>query len=94
MINERWHVCFARRDLPDRPVFQEHIEDWEEWLDGAGIIEGTPFLLSPSFEYDVELNSFFLSEDMQGRPQNTLDAYVRDLAGFFTFLWVARGRRG
>jgi hypothetical protein len=91
MIWERWHVCFTRRDLPGGARVQEWLEDWEDWLDRADIVEGTPFLLSPVFDYDVGLNEFFLSAQMQGRPQNTLDAYARDLAGFFTFLWTARG---
>jgi site-specific recombinase XerD len=90
--NERWYVCFTRRELPDRLEFREWLADWGNWLDAQDIAEDTPFLLSPTFDYDVGLNAFFLSPKMQGAAQNTLDAYARDMAGFFTFLWTARDR--
>jgi hypothetical protein len=50
----------------------------------------TPFLLSPTFDYDVELNSFFLSGDMLSRAWNTQDGYARDLKAFLNFLWHNR----
>jgi site-specific recombinase XerD len=81
-------------DMPSAGPFAEWLEGWQEWVDREDIVEGTPFLLSPEFEYDVEMNDFFRSSLMEGRPQNTLDAYVRDMAGFFTFLWTARGGKG
>ncbi|MCK9873922.1 site-specific integrase [Nocardiopsis dassonvillei] len=57
-------------------------------------MEDTPYLLAPDFSYDTELNTYFTSGPLHGRPKNTLDAYARDMAGFFTFLWQARGRKG
>lgn len=94
MINDHWRVCFTRRDLPDGAKFGEWLEDWDDWLDQADIVEDTPYLLSPTFEYDVELNTYFHSPLMQGKPWNTLAAHARDMAGFFTFLWTARDQRG
>jgi site-specific recombinase XerD len=51
------------------------------------------FLLSPTFEYDIELNAFFLSAGMQGAAKNTRNGYAGDLAAFLTFLWTSRGQR-
>lgn len=87
-------MCFTRRESPKTDAFTQWREDWEDWFEQSGIVEGTPYLLAPDFDYDVELNSFFSSGHMHGRPQNTLNAYARDMAGFFTFLWQARGRKG
>ena len=89
-----WVPCFTMNDMPSAGPFAEWLEGWQEWVDREDIVEGTPYLLSPEFEYDVELNAFFRSSLMEGRPQNTLEAYVRDMAGFFTFLWTARGGKG
>jgi site-specific recombinase XerD len=94
MIEGRWRVGFTRRDLPSGSAFGEWLDDWDGWLDRADVVEDTPYLLSPMFDYDVELNSFFVSAQMRGKPWNTLAAYARDMAGFFTFLWAARGQRG
>ncbi|MEU7823028.1 site-specific integrase [Catellatospora sp. NPDC049133] len=62
-------------------------------MDRANIAEGTPFLLSPRFEYDVELNGFFKGLRMSAAPRTTRAGYACDLARFLTFLWVARGGR-
>jgi integrase len=61
------------------------------WLDSAVIPEGMPFLLSPSYEYDVTLNSFFRRPQMVAAPQNTRTGYARDIAKFLNFLWSSRG---
>lgn len=53
----------------------------------------TPFLLSPSLEYDVLLNGFFQSVGMVASAWNTQAGYARDLAAFLTFLWSAREGR-
>jgi site-specific recombinase XerD len=94
VIEQRWRVCFTQRDLSETDAFTQWGRDWEDWFERSGIVEGTPYLLAPDFDYDVELNTFFTSGPLHGRPQNTLDAYARDMAGFFTFLWQARGRKG
>ncbi len=54
------------------------------------ILEGTPFLVSPSLEYDVELNRFFHRPTLLGAPWNTQAAYARDIAQFLNFLWASR----
>jgi hypothetical protein len=59
---------------------------------GGAIPARTRFLLSPKFDYDVELNSFFLSGDMLCRAWNTQDGYARDLKAFLNFLWHNRNR--
>ena len=66
--------------------------DWVEWREAAAIPPKTPFLLSPNFDYDVALNSFFLSGDMLCRAWNTQDGYARDLKAFLNFLWHNRNR--
>lgn len=57
-------MCFTQRDLPSPatpPPFGDIVpDDVTGFLDGMGIPDGTPFLLSPRFEYDVALNSYFL----------------------------------
>ena len=58
-----------------------------------GTPPGTPFLLSPGLEYDVELNAFFRSVEMLASAWNTQAGYARDLAAFLSFLGSARGGR-
>lgn len=65
-----------------------------EWMREAGLEPGTPFLISPQFEYDVVLNRFFQSPGMRMHAVNTQFGYARDLAAFLTFLWAARRQRG
>ncbi|QYG10876.1 site-specific integrase [Microbacterium sp. PAMC22086] len=55
---------------------------------------GTPYLLSPSFEYDLELNTFFHSADMLGSSMSTRVGYAGDLVAFFNFLHTNRGAKG
>ncbi|WJM17161.1 site-specific integrase [Microbacterium arborescens] len=52
---------------------------------------GTPFLLSPSFAYDRELNEFFYSADMLSTRMSTRVGYAGDLVMFFNFLYRGRG---
>jgi integrase len=66
--------------------------DWAEWREAATIPARTPFLLSPNFDYDVALNSYFLSGDMLCLAWNTQDGYARDLKAFLNFLWHNRNR--
>jgi hypothetical protein len=56
-------------------------------LDGEGIEDGVPFLISPDGHYDVDLNAYFL---LHPAPENTLAATAYDLASFLTFLWHHR----
>lgn len=64
--------------------------DWSQWRQQAAIPERTPFLISPTFEFDVDLNGFFLSGEMLGRARNTQDGYARDVRAFLNFLWCNR----
>ena len=74
-------------------AFVEDLPDWREgWLADEGIAPGTPFLLSPVFEYDVDLNAYFTEELATCAPK-TQEASARDLAAFLTFLWRSRGGR-
>ena len=57
------------------------------WLDGEGIEDGVPFLISPDGHYDVDLNAYFL---LHPAPENTVAATAYDLASFLTFLWHHR----
>lgn len=60
---------------------------WAEWLAGEEVLPGTPFLVSPMFEYDVALNEFFRSTRMLCAARNTQMGYARDVAAFLNFLW-------
>ncbi|WP_136031802.1 MULTISPECIES: tyrosine-type recombinase/integrase [unclassified Microbacterium] len=52
---------------------------------------GTPYLVSPDFEYDAELNDFFHSANMLGSRMSTRVGYASNLAAFLNFLHVNRG---
>jgi hypothetical protein len=90
VIETGWRVYFTRRDLSlpvsPLPFLRELPEDLDGWLDAVVIPEGLPFLLSPSFEYDVVLNSFFHRPRLVAAPQNTRTGYARDIAQFLNFL--------
>lgn len=53
---------FTSRDLPESVEPAGYLRlppaEWERWLDDLGIPDGTPYLLSPTFAYDVHLNSY------------------------------------
>jgi site-specific recombinase XerD len=63
------------------------------FLDEAGVPDGLPFLLSPRFEYDTALNSYFHRPVLLDAPWNTNANRARALAGFLTFLERSRGSR-
>jgi hypothetical protein len=91
-------VHYTSRELPqldELPWFLRNAPgDPELWLDEAGIPDGVPYLLSPRFEYDIELNAYWLRAELIEAPLNSNANRARALAGFFTFLWCARGRKG
>lgn len=66
-------------------------KDWSGWRTDAGIPVGTPILIGPTFEYDVQLNAFFYSVDMLNARLSTRVGYARDLKGFLNFLVIGRG---
>lgn len=92
-----WRVVLTRVELPaatsSTPFADGLVVDRAEWLRRYRLADGTPFLLSPTFEFDVDLNDFFRSSPMAHRSMLTQQGYARDLAAFLSFLWVARGRR-
>ncbi|QTI90627.1 site-specific integrase [Streptomyces sp. AgN23] len=51
-------------------------------------------MLSPRWEYDVVLNSYFQRPQLVGAPWNSNANRARALAGFLTFVYRARGGRG
>ena len=63
-----WRVHYVPVELPvlhsPLPFVAELPGDWDRWLVEDGIPERTPFLMLPTFEYDVELNAFFRSAGM------------------------------
>ncbi|MBU3063164.1 site-specific integrase [Nocardia sp. NEAU-G5] len=93
----RWHVRFTPAELPyprnPLPFVSSLPTGWVDWLRQAELVPGTPFLLSPRWEYDLDLNRFFQSAEMVGAAWNTQVGYARDVAAFLTFLWSARERR-
>ena len=58
-----WTVHYTSRDVARPaevlPWLRDLPEDLTPWLDEAGLPDGLPFLLSPRYEYDVVLNSYF-----------------------------------
>lgn len=58
-----WSVHYSSRDPPQADLRPWHLRvppaEWELWLDDLGIPDGTPYLLSPRFVYDTDLNSYF-----------------------------------
>jgi Phage integrase, N-terminal SAM-like domain len=97
VIKVGWRVHYVAAELPvpmaPLPFVAELPDDWERWLAEDDTPVGTPFLVSPSFAYDVELNAFFRSAEMVGSAWNTQAGYARDVAAFLTFLWASRGGR-
>ena len=98
MVPSRWQVQLTPARLPSPGKPRSFVDDppageWGEWLVDAGLRPGTPYLLSPDYVYDVELNEFFQDVRMLGSAPNTQVGYARDIAGFLTFLWSSRGKR-
>ena len=95
MINTGWRVHYVPAELPaprsPLPFVAELPGGWDRWLAEDDTPERTPFLISPTFEYDIELNAFFRSAGMIGDAWNTQAGYARDVAAFLTFLCTARG---
>jgi len=92
-----WTVHFASREVaePDgaRRWLRGAAVEVVSWLDVAGIPDGLPFLLSPRFEYDAALNSYFRRPALIGAPVNSNASRARALAGFLNFLYKSRGGR-
>ena len=63
-----WHLYETRNGDDDQPATEQPVasrtQSHAEALAAHLIPIGTPYLLSPSFEYDVWLNEFFYSVEM------------------------------
>lgn len=85
MIVSGWRVALTPEEFSDPGslvvLAGRSGEDWSGWLRKEGVLAGSPFLLSPEFEYDVGLNRFFLSHEMQGRAWETEPGYTVEFAG-------------
>jgi site-specific recombinase XerD len=97
MIESGWLLRYVRAEVPQPAVPLPGVAElpggWSEWLAEEDIRVGTPYLISPTFEYDVELNAFFRSAVMVGRAWTTQVGYAGDVKAFLNFLWRARGGR-
>jgi hypothetical protein len=77
------------------PFERYWLEDRDDWLRRQDLLPGTPFLISPGFEYDVVVNGFFADVPMAVRSQRTQEGYARDLAAFFNSSgWPGTAGRG
>ncbi|WP_246595263.1 site-specific integrase [Actinoplanes auranticolor] len=92
-----WRVRFTRAELPvpssPLPGMAQFCAAWPGWLAESGVEPGTPFLVSPSFGFDVVLNGFFREPTMRAAAATTQSGYARNVAAFLSFLWSARDRR-
>ncbi|HEY9332325.1 MAG TPA: integrase [Streptomyces sp.] len=93
-----WSVHYSSRDLPQAEPQPWHLqvsqEEWELWLDDLGIPDGTPYLLSPSFVYDADLNSYFHQVNLMEGPLNSQLNRASALCRSLNFLHVSRGGKG
>ncbi|WP_394622407.1 hypothetical protein JNUCC0626_49615 (plasmid) [Lentzea sp. JNUCC 0626] len=87
-------MFYTTRDLPVVGELMGFLvglpSDPADWLDAEDVPDGTPYLLSPAFEYDTALNSYFLSPEVVGAPDNTRVNQAGALKRFLDFLWSAR----
>lgn len=95
-----WSVVLTRRGVPRMSELLPGVadaggvaDDLDAWLDERDVPEGTPFLISPALEYDIDLNRYFLAPVMAGAAQNTQLAAAGDLCRFLRFLAECRGGR-
>jgi len=92
---QRWTLHRARDHY--REIYLPGVEwlgEWRDWLRGAGIPSGTPFLLSPQLTYDFELNAFFYSSEMLVSAMSTRCGYAADIRTFLNFLEEGRSGTG
>ncbi len=91
MTSIRWHVRTTAAELPKPRASPTadgvtRPDDWADWLNETRQTPGTPFLLSPAFDYDTDLNDFFRTTAMVTMAATTQIGYARDLASFLTFV--------
>src|SRR5664279_2085000 len=75
-----WRVRVTVAELPaprsPRAFVADLPDGWPQWLAGTGIPPWTPFLMSPTLDYDVVLNEFFRHLAMLGAAPNTQVGYL------------------
>ncbi|MEU7354314.1 hypothetical protein ABZ663_28660 [Streptomyces albidoflavus] len=93
-----WSVHYSSRDLPQFEPQPWHLRvspgEWELWLDGLGIPDGTPYLISPVFVYDVDLNSYFHQVNLMAGPLNSQKNRALAVCRHLNFLHLSRGGKG
>lgn len=86
---------YSSRDLPQPEPQPWHLQvsqaEWELWLDDLGIPDGTPYLLSPCFAYDVHLNSYLHQVNLMEGPINSQINRASALCRHLNFLHRSRG---
>ncbi|GHB57593.1 hypothetical protein GCM10010347_29670 [Streptomyces cirratus] len=86
---------YTSRDLPQPEPQPWHLQlssdEWELWLDDLGIPDGTPYLLSPCFVYDTDLNSYFHRVNLMAGPLNSQLNRASALCRNLNFLHRSRG---
>ncbi len=94
MQRSAWTVHYIDRVVPRPasvlPCLDGLLDELTPWLDAAGLPDGLPFLLSPRFEYDAVLNSYFHRVGFIDAPWNSNANRARALASFLTFLESSR----
>ncbi|MFZ3491933.1 integrase [Streptomyces sp. 5.8] len=95
---DAWSVHYSSRDLPQPEPQPWHLrfspDEWELWLDDLGIPDGTPYLLSPCFVYDTDLNSYFHQVNLMEGPLNSQLNRASALCRSLNFLHWSRGGKG
>ncbi|MET8682424.1 integrase [Streptomyces sp. NPDC004647] len=90
-----WTVHYSSRDLPQPEPQPWHLrispDEWELWLDDLGLPDGTPYLLSPCFVYDTDLNSYFHQVNLMEGPLNSQLNRASALCRKLNFLHRSRG---
>ncbi|MFI5864667.1 integrase [Streptomyces sp. NPDC051546] len=90
-----WSVHYSSRDLLQPEPQPWHLQfsgdEWELWLDDLGIPDGTPYLLSPCFVYDANLNSYFHQVNLMEGPLNSQLNRASALCRNLNFLHQSRG---
>ncbi|OZE92941.1 hypothetical protein CH299_28970 [Rhodococcus sp. 14-2686-1-2] len=51
---------------------------WSDWLRRTQLLPGTPFLLSPTFDYNTDLNGFFRTAAMTSMAATTQVGWLGD----------------
>jgi site-specific recombinase XerD len=89
MLLSSWRVCITETRVA-RPSDYGAPEGAVRIFFPEDPFPGSPFLLSPSFEYDVDLNSYFRNPSFVTMSPISQQGYARNIAAFLSFLTSAR----